>query len=221
MYNPTQWQDHVRTPANRFWLHLNDDGTYTITPAGEVMMEGTAQDQTHFNNMECGILDAHAALGLLINFFRQLDWKDADKFDNIDEAIAALDTALGNYEEQTDTTLADIRNALLLVLNYARQNKWSIDDIKKWIENHDTVESGTTTLTNTLKFPFNNSKKSVSLNKARETTNYIVLTEVTAFTGNVGDIEVSGKLVNGFQIAHTGSASSVTVKYVVLGGFEA
>lgn len=171
MYEWTRWLDHVTSPSNVFFITKNNDDTYTITPAGTVMQQGTPQDQTHFNNMEEGILDAH-----------------------ISEAV---------------------------LLNFARQIGWHVDDIQKWINDHDSFEIGTTTLTNTQAFPFNNSKKSVALAKTRNTTNYVVMTEVTAFKGNVGEIVVSDKLTNGFKIAHTGSASSVTVKYVVIGGFEA
>ena len=39
---------------------------------------------------------------------------------------------------------------------------------------------------------------------------------MTAVTGNAGEIEVSDKLVNGFKLSFTGSASSVTVAWVVL-----
>jgi len=171
MYEPTQWLDHVTSPSNVFFINKNDDGTYTITPAGIVMQQGTPQDQTNFNNMEHGIFDAHISLGVLLNF--------------------------------------------------ARQMKWDVEDIQKWITDHDSFEIGTVSMTNSLKFPFNNSKRSVSLAKARNTANYVVMAEVTAFSGNVGEIEVSEKLVNGFKIAYTGSASSVTVKYVVIGGYEA
>lgn len=37
--------------------------------------------------------------------------------------------------------------------------------------------------------------------------------------GNVGEIVVTDKLTNGFKLAFTGSASSVTVKYTVIGGY--
>ena len=171
MYNPTPWKDHVTSPSNVFYIHKNNDETYTITPAGEVMQQGTPQDQTNFNNMECGIFDAHISLAVLLNF--------------------------------------------------ARQMRWDVDAIEKWITDHDSFEIGTTTMTNSLAFPFNNSKKSVSLAKTRNTTNYVVMAEVTTFSGNVGEVEISDKLVNGFKIAYTGSASTVSVKYVVIGGFEA
>lgn len=74
MYERTYWKDHVRTPDNTYNVKSNGDGTSTITPAGEVMQQGTPQDQTHFNNLEVGVSDAHAAIGLLINFARQNAW---------------------------------------------------------------------------------------------------------------------------------------------------
>ena len=80
------------------------------------------------------------------------------------------------------------------------------------------IEAGTVTLANTAAFPFNDSQVTVPLVTERANQNYIVDYEVTAAVGNVGDIIISGKLVNGFKIEHTGSATSVTVKYQVLGG---
>ena len=80
------------------------------------------------------------------------------------------------------------------------------------------IEAGSVTLTNSQAFPFNDSQVTVPLTTERANQNYIVDYEVTAAVGNVGDIIVSAKLVNGFKIEHTGSATSVTVKYQVLGG---
>lgn len=155
MYDWTKWLDHVTDPANRFIVIDNGDGTWTITPTGTVMQQGTPQDQIRFNNIENGIIDAHTAIGLL--------------------------------------------------MNYTRQNSWE-------------VETSTITLTNTLGFPFNDSQQTISLSKTKENGDYIVLAEITAANGNAGEIEITDKLVNGFKMAFTGSASSVTVKYIVLGG---
>lgn len=155
MYNWTKWQDHVTDPANRFNVVDNGDGTWTITPAGDVMQQGTPQDQVRFNNIENGIVDAHMAIQLL--------------------------------------------------LNYARQNMLEI-------------EVGTIVLTNTQAFPFNNSQQTISLAKSKENSDYIVIPEIMSAVGNPGEIVISDKLVNGFKIAHTGSAKSVTVKYTVIGG---
>lgn len=49
---------------------------------------------------------------------------------------------------------------------------------------------------------------------------YIVETEIVDYTGGFpGDIVITDKLLNGFKMAHTGSAKSVTVKIYVKGGF--
>lgn len=93
-------------------------------------------------------------------------------------------------------------------------------DLDEWMAKQENVVSGTVSLTNSEAFPFNNSQTTVSLPQARETTNYIVLTEVTAFSGNVGEVAISDKLVNGFKIGYNGSASSATIKYTVVGGFD-
>ncbi|HQD87043.1 MAG TPA: hypothetical protein PK822_09095 [Bacillota bacterium] len=155
MYPWTEWRDHVTSPSNRFVVVDNKDGTYTITPTGEVMQQGTPQDQVRFNNIEAGIVDVHTALNLL--------------------------------------------------MNYALQNAWEI-------------EEGVVTLQNNLAFPFNDSVQTVSLERKIESDLYIVLPEIVSAVGNPGEIVVSDKLVNGFKIAHTGSAKSVTVKYKVIGG---
>lgn len=155
MYDWTKWLDHVTDPSDRYTMVDNGDGTFTIARAGTVMQQGTPQDQVRFNNIEDGIVDAHLAVDLM--------------------------------------------------LNYARQNEWE-------------VEIGTKALTNSEAFPFNNSIQTISLVKRRENADYIVIVEVPSHVSNIGDIVISDKLINGFKIAYTGSASAVTVKYTVLGG---
>ena len=72
------------------------------------------------------------------------------------------------------------------------------------------------TLTNTQQYPFNNSNKAVQLGTNRNKKNYTVLVEVLSSEGGgVGEILVTNKLLNGFQIAYTGAASSVTVTSAV------
>jgi len=78
MYDWTTWLDHVTSPSNVFRIEDQGGGLYKITLAGEVMQQGTPQDQTRFNNIESGIVDAHAAVDLLINFARQLGWTQDD-----------------------------------------------------------------------------------------------------------------------------------------------
>lgn len=84
-----------------------------------------------------------------------------------------------------------------------------------------TAEEKTVKLTNTAKYPFNGSVSSVSMTKARKTKNYTVEAEVTASDGNVGEIVISDKTLNGFKIAFTGSAKNVTVTIKIRGGILA
>lgn len=172
MYTPTRWEDHTNSMPGVYEVKPHDEAKdqYTIKEAGAVMVPGTPQDQTNFNNMEAGVLDAHIVASALLNF--------------------------------------------------ARQTGWRVDEIESWVKAHNIIEAGTASLTNSLAFPFNNSVKSVALSKSQNTTNYIVMAEVSSYVGNVGEVVISDKLVNGFKIAYTGSAQSATVKYIVIGGFN-
>lgn len=75
------------------------------------------------------------------------------------------------------------------------------------------------TLTNTLSYPHNNSIKTLQLPTSRNTKDYTVTVEVVSVNGGaVGDFEISNKLLNGFKIKYTGSATSVSVRCYVRGG---
>ncbi|XJZ25938.1 hypothetical protein ACF5W4_11050 [Bacillota bacterium Lsc_1132] len=83
------------------------------------------------------------------------------------------------------------------------------------------AEIGTFTLTNSQEYPFNNSLKTVALVEDRnKITDYSVALEVVSADGPVGDLIVSGKLVNGFKAQFTGSAKNVTLKYYLRGGIR-
>lgn len=82
------------------------------------------------------------------------------------------------------------------------------------------VEIGTVTLTNTMQYPFNNSAQTVALKSPRNSLHYTVQTEVISTAGEAGDILISGKAVNGFKIAYTGSAAQAVIMYYVTGGFD-
>ena len=90
-------------------------------------------------------------------------------------------------------------------------------------------------LTNTLAYPFNNSKTTVALDAAedRHNTNYVVIAEVTNWgvtdgsaldsesvnnAGLAGNIVVSDKMTNGFKVEFTGSAGEVSLKLYIVGG---
>lgn len=90
-------------------------------------------------------------------------------------------------------------------------------DIKRVVTGIDgeTIEL---TLTNNKGFYFNNSERTVALSKMRDSLDYRVFTEVQGKVANVGEVVVYDKQLNGFKIAYTGSAASVTVKCYVQGG---
>ena len=137
----------------------------------------------------------------------------AKDLNDLQENIRTLLTNLNSVGTKVgtatlDTTATDLSAAI---------NEHEADIVG--LRGRTDVITGTVTLTNSSDYPFNNSVVTVPINSARDNANYIVDYYVTASSGgNVGDIIISDKLVNGFKIEHTGSATSVTVKYLVLGG---
>lgn len=79
-------------------------------------------------------------------------------------------------------------------------------------------ESGEITLTNSQKYPFNDSVATVALKQHMDTTAYTVEADVLTATGEVGRIVISDKQLNGFKISYTGSAKSAKIKFFVKGG---
>lgn len=80
------------------------------------------------------------------------------------------------------------------------------------------VEEKTITLTNTQSYPFNNSQKTVSLSITRTTTAYTVDVEISDHDGDVGNVIISDKLLNGFKVRFDGSATNATVILRIKGG---
>ena len=137
---------------------------------------------------------------------QQGTFQDAAHFNSIEEGLTA------NEE------------AIYILLDFARHNKETadkrLDAAEAHIDELYATETGSVVLTNTSKFPFNNSKQTVALSTSRDNGNYVVVVEITAASGNVGEIIVSDQLVNGFKIEYTGSAASATISYKVIGGWS-
>ncbi len=136
------------------------------------------------------------------------------------EEVGELDEAVKGLGDDVEDATNDILIvnqdgdvASKLIINRLRQHIWENE------QDALVCEEGTKTLTNTKRFPFNDSKASVSLAKTQKNTRYVIIAEVSSVAGNIGDIVVSDKLTNGFKLAFTGGARSVTVKYYVIGGF--
>lgn len=106
---------------------------------------------------------------------------------------------------------------------------WRLKDVitDQHLTEHDeefSAETGSVALNNTNKvsFMFNNSGSTVALKKVRKTMNYdleIIVTDVIG--GQLGEVEVYDKQLNGFKLRFTGSASQVKVNYKVRGGMYA
>ncbi|MEG2298801.1 MAG: hypothetical protein RSB75_04310 [Anaerovoracaceae bacterium] len=116
-----------------------------------------------------------------------------------------------NFNRMEEGILAanELGALMLLALNHNRQAIKSLSG-----------EIVTSTLTNSHQYPFNNSKKTLSLGTKRDNLNYTVHVEAASVNGGaVGDIIISDKQLNGFKIEFTGSAKSVDVKCYVKGGY--
>lgn len=99
---------------------------------------------------------------------------------------------------------------LAILLENVKQNKQAVSAVEG-----ELIE---VTLTNSNGFYFNNSAKTIALSKIRNSLDYRVFVEVQGNVTNVGDVVVYDKQLNGFKIAYTGSAESVSLKCYIQGG---
>lgn len=210
MYAILNWLDHAVSPPNLVKLTDNKDGTYTLIPAGTIIQQGTNMSAAHFNNMETGIFAANIGVAELSNALRMVMKQSGDSKQKLEELISEL----------MDETLPEMERQLHLVEVLGLE---TIQATKKAIDGAEAQKYVvlTATCNNTQKYPFNNSTKTIALSGAnlRYNKDYTVTAEVVSCTGGcVGDIVVSDKLLNGFKIAYTGSASAVELKIYIQGG---
>lgn len=209
MRNRTEWLDHVISETGLFKVvaaQIGEDDVYSISPYGEVMQQGTMQDAWHFNNIEDS-LDAHeTAINLLIDAILFSGETDERKLEETQMALELVMNGMRTGHWKNEDRL-DVHDTQITTLNSQVTELYKCDVISK-------------NLTNSATYPFNNSKASVALTNTRENTNYIVIPEVTAFNGNVGEVIITEKLTNGFKAEYTGSAASATIKFTVIGGYN-
>lgn len=82
-------------------------------------------------------------------------------------------------------------------------------------------ETKTVTLTNSAAYPFNStvdSPTTVALTTTRKNLYYTVEAAVASHSGEVGDIHITDKALNGFKVSFDGSGSSVTLTLRIKGG---
>lgn len=88
-YPITEWLDEVDEYEDIFVESASSatpGGIKHTKYRGTVQQAGTPMNATNFNNMECGILDAHVAVDLLLNALRQLDWGHDDRLKWLEKA---------------------------------------------------------------------------------------------------------------------------------------
>lgn len=142
----------------------------------------------------------------------KIDGKDCYVIEKYPGEVVEQGTPM-NAKNLNDMDFKGIEGILIGLNNTDHIRK--LEDKTKGLEGEQIA----VTLTNSQKYPFNNSKKTVSLGTIRNTKDYTVLVEVLSKEGGgVGDIEISDKQTNGFKIAFTGGASSVSVNCIVQGG---
>ena len=142
---------------------------------------------------------------------KRVYWQDEVKDQNgniVQEGTPLSEKNMNNIEERVEGN--DI--AILNLLQYQRQHARSIANV----EGEVIPES----LTNTKTYPFNNSDKLITLTKIRDNLDYTVFVEVVSKVGELGEIKVFNKQVNGFKVKYTGSATSVELKLYVRGGLK-
>lgn len=119
--------------------------------------------------------------------------QNASNFNNIEEGVFAAD--------QLATEAARMAKV------NARGLETEIGEIKS------------VTLINSAAYPFNNSVQVIDFTQNKTLNNYFVAVELVSATGGgVGDFKITDKLLNGFKLAFTGAATSVSVICRVKGG---
>lgn len=200
MYSIKTWIDHVVQRPKTYTITDNADGTKTLTDApGSIVQQGTPMSATNFNAVEGGIADAHTAKQFFLQFWLNFRRWVESKVTEFTASIASNTSAISTLQTGASTSATNIGK----------------------LEADDTPEIKTVALTNSQKWPFNNSQQTVALTTNRPTTNYTVDAEIKAVAGGaVQDVKISDRLANGFKVAYEGDATSATLKLIIKGGIN-
>lgn len=142
---------------------------------------------------------------------------------DLGSGMIQLDKAPGTVKQQGTPQSATNFNTMDLAafesMLIGNENSRKLLTVQEKVESLDG-EAVQVTLTNTYEYPFNNSIKTVQIPTTRNTTDYVVEVELVSKTGNggVGNVIISDKLLNGFKIRYTGSATSVVFNLHIKGG---
>ena len=90
MYDLKRWFDRVVQYPYRYKETTNSDGTIEHVPSpGDVLADGTPQSGTNFNHMEDGIMDAHLAKSIFLQFWIHRNEEIEEHLTEHDEEFSA------------------------------------------------------------------------------------------------------------------------------------
>ena len=139
--------------------------------------------------------------------YRNTQWLDEVKDIDTGELIQeGTDQSAGHFNNmEHGISDAHLAAALLII-----QSGLTADQV--------ATEEKAVTLSNSQSYPFNNSTQTIALSTVINFTDYTVEAEITAHDGNVGDVRIFDRMLNGFKVAYDGSAKSATIKLRIKGG---
>ena len=139
--------------------------------------------------------------------YRNTQWIDEVKDQDTEEVIQeGTPQSAGNFNNmEHGISDAHLAAALLII-----QSGLTADQV--------ATEEKAVTLSNSQSYPFNNSTQTIALSTVRNFTDYTVEAEITDHDGNVGDVKIFDRMLNGFKVAYDGSAKSATIKLRIKGG---
>lgn len=139
--------------------------------------------------------------------YRNTQWIDEVKDQDTEEVIQeGTPQSAGNFNNmEHGISDAHLAAALLII-----QSGLTADQV--------ATEEKTVTLTNTQRYPFNSSTQTIALSTVRNFADYTVEAEIADHEGNVGDVRIFDRMLNGFKVAYDGSAKSATIKLRIKGG---
>lgn len=139
--------------------------------------------------------------------YRNTHWIDEVKDQETEEVIQeGTPQSAGNFNNmEGGISDAHLAAALLII-----QSGLTADQV--------ATEEKAVALSNSQSYPFNNSTQTIALSRVRNFTDYTVEAEITDHDGNVGDVRIFDRMLNGFKVAYDGSAKSATIKLRIKGG---
>ena len=139
--------------------------------------------------------------------YRNTQWIDEVKDQDTEEVIQEGTPQSAGHFNNMEHGISDAHLAAALLII---QSGLTADQV--------ATEEKAVTLSNSQSYPFNNSTQTIALSRVRNFTDYTVEAEITDHDGNVGDVRIFDRMLNGFKVAYDGSAKSATIKLRIKGG---